>query len=473
MFCRKTKIVCTIGPATNSKEALGRLLDAGMDLARLNLSHGNHDEHAETIRTLREVAKERQKNLSVLMDLPGPKIRTGDLKKDGVLLKEGSEFALTTQDVQGDESRVSVSLKTLPRDVRVGDTVLLSDGTIRLLVDRLQGETIVCRVVSGGVLRPRQGINVPGVRLSVKTLTDADIAHVAFGLKEGVDFIAMSFVRDPEDILKLKDLIQEKGKSTPVIAKIEKHEAAEAFLGILEVTDAVMVARGDLGLEVPIERVPCLQKTIVKAANRVGKPVIVATQMLESMVLSPMPTRAEVSDVANAIFDGADAVMLSEETAIGKHPDTAVAMMAKIAKEVELALDYEAILAEREPYQLPKVDDAIAHQACHAALQLKASVIVAYTSTGSTARRLSKYRPKAPILAVTPSVQTARELCLNWGVLPYFVKDLGQVEEVFSVAEAISKDSGLASQGDLIVITAGLPWKVPGNTNLIKVQQIA
>lgn len=473
MFCRKTKIVCTIGPATNSKEAVGRLLDAGMDVARLNLSHGSHEEHARTIRMLRETASERQKNLAILVDLPGPKIRTGDLQKEGVILKEGSEFTLTTQDVPGDESRVSVNLKTLPRDVRAKDMVLLSDGTIRLLVDKVEGERVVCRVVAGGRLRPRQGINVPGVRLSVETLTEADLTHLAFGLEEGVDFIAMSFVRDPEDILKLKGLIQEKGKSTPVIAKIEKHEAAEAFPRILEVTDGVMVARGDLGLEVPIERVPCLQKAIVKAANRLGKPVIVATQMLESMVESPMPTRAEVSDVANAIFDGADAVMLSGETAIGKYPDRAATMMAQIAKEVELALDYEALLAEREPYQLPKVDDTIAHQACHAALQLKASVIVAYTSTGSTARRLSKYRPKAPILAVTPSVQTVRELCLNWGVLPYFVKDLGQVEEVFTMAESISKNSGLARPGDLIVITLGLPWRAPGTTNLIKVQQMA
>jgi pyruvate kinase len=257
------------------------------------------------------------------------------------------------------------------------------------------------------------------------------------------------------------------------VAKIEKHEAAEAIFGILEAADAVMVARGDLGLETPLERVPVLQKAIIQAANRLGKPVIVATQMLESMVQSPMPTRAEVSDVANAIFDGADAVMLSEETAIGRYPDLAAATMAKIAHEVERALPYESLLAAREHFQLPQVDDAIAHQACHAALQLGAKVIVAYTSTGSTARRLAKYRPKAPILAITPSVQTARELCLNWGVIPFFVPDLGQVEEVFTMAEAVSKQTGLANPGDLIVITAGLPWKVPGNTNLIKVQQLA
>jgi pyruvate kinase len=471
-YRRKTKIVCTIGPGSSSHKMVERLLDAGMDLARLNLSHGSHEEHAKTMQTLRETAKARQKNLAILLDLPGPKIRTGDVKDDGVSLKEGEAFALKTEDMVGDERRVSVSLKTLPDDVKPGVMVLLSDGTIRLLVERVQKREIFCRVVSGGVLRSRQGINVPGVRLSVEALTEDDEKHLAFGLREGVDFVAMSFVRDQSDILKLKRLIGEQGKGVPVVAKIEKHEAAEAIFGILEATDAVMVARGDLGLETPLERVPVLQKAIIQAANRLGKPVIVATQMLESMVQSPMPTRAEVSDVANAIFDGADAVMLSEETAIGRYPDLAAAMMAKIAHEVERALPYESLLAAREHFQLPQVDDAIAHQACHAALQLGAKVIVAYTSTGSTARRLAKYRPKAPILAITPSMQTARELCLNWGVIPFFVPDLGQVEEVFTMAEAVSKQTGLANPGDLIVITAGLPWKVPGNTNLIKVQQL-
>jgi len=324
-YRRKTKIVCTIGPGSSSQNMVERLLDAGMDLARLNLSHGSHEEHAKTMQTLRETAKARKKNLSILLDLPGPKIRTGDVKDDGVSLKEGEAFVLKTEDMVGDERRVSVSLKTLPDDVEPGVMVLLSDGTIRLLVERVQKREIFCRVVSGGVLRSRQGINVPGVRLSVEALTEDDEKHLAFGLREGVDFVAMSFVRDQSDILKLKRLIGEQGKGVPVVAKIEKHEAAEAIFGILEATDAVMVARGDLGLETPLERVPVLQKAIIQAANRLGKPVIVATQMLESMVQSPMPTRAEVSDVANAIFDGADAVMLSEETAIGRYPDLAAA----------------------------------------------------------------------------------------------------------------------------------------------------
>lgn len=472
-FRRKTKIVCTIGPGSSNRSAIERLLDAGMDLARLNLSHGSHEEHAKTIKTLRETAKACRKSLAVLLDLPGPKIRTGEMKNGGVPLKEGETFVLTTQDGVGDERKASVSLKTLHEDVKQGVMILLSDGTIRLVVERVEKGEIFCRVVSGGVLRSRQGINVPGVRLSVEALTEDDKKHLAFGLREGVEFVAMSFVRDADDVFKLKHQIKELGKDVPVVAKIEKHEATEVISGILEATDAVMVARGDLGLEIPLERVPVLQKSIIQAANRLGKPVIVATQMLESMVQSPMPTRAEVSDVANAIFDGADAVMLSEETAIGRYPDLAVVMMAKVAKEVEGALNYEGLLAAREHFQIPQVDDAIAHQACHAALQLGAKAIVAYTSTGSTARRLAKYRPKAPILAITPSIQTAGELCLNWGVFPFFVPDLGQVEEVFTMAETVSKQTGLANKGDLIVITAGLPWKVPGNTNLIKVQQLA
>ena len=469
---RKTKIVGTIGPASSSSQMLEKLARAGMNVARLNFAHGTLEEHAKSIQAIRDVSARLGIPLAILQDLPGPKVRTGRLERKEVWLKEGDDFSLTGKEIIGNEHRVSVNLPAFLNDLNPGDSVFLNDGAIQLEVIATTDIEVKCKVVVGGLLTVNKGINVPGVRLSIPSITSKDLADLAFGLEQGVDFVAVSFVRESSDIVRVKQFLREKGADVPLIAKVEKHEAVDDIDNIIAEADGIMVARGDLGVEMPLKRVPTVQKGIIRKCNQAGKPVIVATQMLESMINSIRPTRAEVSDVANAIFDGADAVMLSGETAIGGYPVETVTMMAHIATEVEKTLPYKRILLERGEQVIPQTDDAISYAACHMSQQLGAACIVAYTSSGSTALRISKYRPEAPILAITPSDNVARRLILSWGVNPYLAPELVNVEDIFHGAAQLSLKTGLARSGELVIISAGIPMGVPGRTNLIKVQRV-
>jgi len=469
---RRTKIVCTIGPSTSSASMIKELLQAGMDVARINFSHGTHKEHASYIRTLQQAAKQAGVPLGIMQDLPGPKNRTGKLKKGAIELTENADFVLTTKEVLGDEHRVSVGLPDLPKNVKPGDMIFIDDGAIELKVVATSKTEVSCQIVTGGKLGEDKGINIPGITWDAPTITEEDWNHLLFGLKNNVDFIALSFIREANDVIKVRSFLQKKKKTPALIAKIERREALDNLDEILKVADGAMVARGDLGIEIPIQRVPIVQKEIIQKCNRLGKPVIVATQMLESMVNSPRPTRAEVTDVANAIFDGADALMLSEETAVGSYPVEAVSMMSQIALEAETALPYEEILTNKGKDLQPQTDDAISYAACHTAHQLGAAAIIAFTSSGSTARRVAKYRPKVPILAITPSQVTQRQLSLSWGVRAFQIPEPSKIAMLFARGARVAKRTGLAQDGDLVVITGGVPIGVSGSTNLLKVERV-
>ncbi len=469
---RRTKIVCTIGPSSSSAETIRKMLQAGMDVARINFSHGSHKEHATVIRTLRAAARETGFPLAIMQDLPGPKNRTGKLKDGVIELKEGARFILTTRQLLGNQHMVSVELPELPRKVRPGDAVYLDDGAIRLKVVDTTATDVDCIVVSGGRLGEEKGVNVPGVDWDAPAITDEDWEHLRFGLKHEVDFVALSFIEEAADIRRVKEFLRQGNNIPAVIAKIERQEALDNLDEILDAADGAMVARGDLGIEIPLPRVPVVQKEVIKKCNRLGKPVIVATQMLESMVSSPRPTRAEVTDVANAIFDGADAIMLSEETAIGDYPVESVSMMAQIALEAEAALPYEEVLLNKGKDVQPQTDDAISYAACHTAHQLGAAAIVAFTSSGSTARRVSKYRPRAPILAITPNRSTQRQLSLSWGVRAFHFPEPSRLTVLFARGARLAKRTGVARKGDIVVITGGVPIGVPGSTNLLKVERV-
>ncbi len=469
---RRTKIICTIGPATESPATVEELIRGGMNLARLNFSHGTHEEQAARIRTIRDVSTALDIPVAIIQDLPGPKVRTGKLKARAATLKAGTAFVLTTRNIVGDEHAVSVSLPGLPDSVDPGDIIFLNDGAIKLEVTGRTGSDVTCRVVVGGLLEPEKGINVPGVNLRVPSQLDTDRNDLLFGIEHGVDFIALSFVRAVNDVLAVKSFLDDRGADIPLIAKIEKWEAWQDIDRIIAAADGLMVARGDLGVEIPLEKVPLVQKEMIRKCNRAGKPVITATQMLESMIESPRPTRAEVTDIANSIFDGTDAIMLSGETAVGRYPLEALRVMTRVALEIEPALAYEKIMAEKGADLEPVTDDAIAYAACHTARQLKAAAIVAFTMSGSTARRVAKYRPGIPILAATPSPTQRRRLLLPWGVYPFEVPDPGSVQDLFAEAVRLCKETGIARHGDLAVVTAGLPIAIPGTTNLLKVERV-
>jgi pyruvate kinase len=469
---RKTKIICTIGPASESYQMLEKLARAGMDVARLNFSHGTYEEHAQRIENVRRVSRAVGRPLGVLQDLPGPKIRTGKLKADKVWLQDGAEITLTTESILGDEHRVSVTLDSLARDVHPGDSIFVNDGIIRLEVQDTTDTEIRCLIVAGGVLTQMKGINVPGVKLSTNAVTNEDLRHLAFGLEHGIDFVALSFITNAGDINKAKEFIRASGADVPVIAKIERSEALKNIDEIIQAADIVMVARGDLGVEVPLRRVPIEQKTIVAKCNVVGKPVIVATQMLESMVYAPRPTRAEASDVANAIFDGADAIMLSEETATGSYPVQTAGTMAGIAIEAAGALPYQAILSKKVDSVIPQPDDAISYAAVSIAEQVGANAILAFTTSGSTAMRVAKYRPKCPVLAITTNERILRRLTLVWGLTPLLTEEYRSMEELYATGSDLARRAGVAGTGDLVVMTAGVPFSVAGNTNILKVHQL-
>jgi pyruvate kinase len=469
---QKTKIVCTIGPATGSSSAMEELIKAGMNVARLNFSHGTHEDHAGYIRNIRKAASKLNTPVAILQDLAGPKIRTGQLAKKEVQLKEGSFFTLSKLKVPGDEHSVSLNLPELIGNLKRGDVIFLDDGAIKLEVADTSPKAVKCRVIVGGVLGWEKGVNVPGVRLNVPSSTEKDFNDLLFGIKQEVDFVALSFVREANDIIRVRKFLKKRGADIPIIAKIEKWEACERLDEILVASDGLMVARGDLGVEIPIERVPLEQKEIIKKCNHEGKPVITATQMLQSMIDAPHPTRAEVTDIANSIFDGTDAIMLSGETAVGRYPVEAVQVMMKIALITEAALPYSKMLLDKGADLEPQTDDAISYDACHTAHQLGAAAIVAFTKSGSTARRVAKYRPGTPIISATPSPEQRRRLLLSWGVYPYEVPEPSDVTELLAQGVKLSRDTGVARKGDLIVITAGIPINVAGTTNLLKVEKV-
>jgi pyruvate kinase len=466
MTFRHSKIVCTIGPASSDPAILRRLLDAGMDVARLNFSHGSHSQHLHCIQALRAAANKLGKPIAILADLQGPKIRTGTLSGGvPVTLRSGQDFTITTAKVAGDANRVSTVFLPLPKEVHRGDRILVSDGLIELRVENVRGKDVNCRVINGGALGEHKGINLPGVKLRVPALTAKDKADLHFALAQGVDYVAVSFVRRPEDVVLAKSLIRRAGKETPVIAKLEKPEAIENLDGILRVADGVMVARGDLGVEMSPERVPVVQKNIIARAREFRRPVITATQMLESMTENPRPTRAEASDVANAIFDGSDAVMLSAETASGKYPVEAVSMMARIIEEAEASVSEFPRPSTQEKL---KVAETVAELVCHASRELHMKWIVVFTHSGFTARLISRYRPMVPIAAFSPEPETRRRLALVWGVAPLDIPDLRKVDQLAEISEKRLLEEGLAKEGDTIAIVAGTPMGVRGTTNFMK-----
>ena len=469
----KARIVCTLGPASQESETLARMLDAGMDVARLNFSHGTHDDHARLITRVRDAAARSGEALCLLQDLQGPKIRIGDLVTPTIDVPTGSTLRITTEAVHGRPGRVSTTFEQLPGEVHPGDTILLDDGKLRLTVRRIEGCDVICDVVTGGKLSPHKGINLPGVAMSIPALTPKDLDDLAFGIANEVDYTALSFVRSAEDIRALRAAIQNITGNTayhPIIAKIEKPQALDNILAIIDEADAIMVARGDLGVEVPPEEVPLHQKSIIAQCNTAGKPVIVATQMFESMISNPMPTRAEASDVANAVLDGADAVMLSGETSVGAYPVEAVTMMTKIIHNVETNVTTTHLTPGPEAHGH---QEALGRAACVLAEHIGASAIVAVTQSGATARVVSRYRPRTPIVAVTTTPATLRQLSLVWGVRGLLVGErYPDSDRTLRAVEESLMEAGVLRSGDAYVLIAGQPLFAGGGTNFIKVETL-
>ena len=470
-----TKIVCTIGPSSQAVDRLVTLIRAGMDVARLNFSHGSHDEHLGVIRNMADASKQTGEAITILQDLSGPKIRTGVVKDHSVTLKEGQRFIFTIDETVGDEKRVSTTYKALPKDVRKGDTILVDDGKIKMTVVGATTRDVQCEVLNGGILSDKKGMNLPGVKVSASSLTEKDLDDLKFGLENDVDYVALSFVRKAEDIRHLREVIIREGKKgikIPIIAKIEKPEAVENIDEIIAESDCIMVARGDLGVELPPEEVPLIQKMIVRKCNEAGKPVIIATQMLESMIESPRPTRAEANDVANAVLDGTDAVMLSAETSVGKYPIESVTTMDKIIRQAE-TVRHDRLDEREEGTRNVDRFDAIARAAAVLAKQLNATAIVPLTHSGSTALRISKYRPTAPILAITGRERILRRLNLVWGVRGLIVPGFeAAAETAFERIQDELLKLGYVQKGDYVVFTAGIPLMSKGTTNTIKVERI-
>ncbi len=470
---RRTKIVCTIGPVSRSKESIQKLIEAGMDVARLNFSHETREIHGRVMAEIRDVSDRLGRPVATLQDLAGPKIRVGPIENGPITLTPGQTFTLTAREIPGSIDRVSITYPNLPGEVRPGDCLLLSDGDLELVVEEISGEDIRCRVVVGGPLNSFKGINLPARSIRIPSLTDKDREDLAFGVQQGVDYIALSFVRTAGDVEEARSLIREAGGNTPIIAKIEKREALENIEEILRVVDGLMIARGDLGVETPIEEVPKVQKRLIGLANRAGKPVITATQMLRSMVDSPSPTRAEVTDVANAILDGTDAVMLSEETAVGNHPFKAVEIMSRIAESTEESFPFHEWTSKFGRGSEKSQQEAVAHSACQLAESIGASAIIACTQSGSTTRLVSKYRPSQPIIAMTPDEMTGRQLAIIWGSVPLQIEKTENLDEMEREAIHLAQESGLVKSGQTIVLIAGYPMHVSGTTNLIKVCQVS
>lgn len=468
---RHAKIVCTIGPASWNIETIRELFDAGMDVARINMAHGSYDDHKLTISNIRQLERETGYPVAILMDLAGPKLRIGIVEDGSVVLNEGDEFTVTTETINGTKEAVSINYPDLPRDVKRGDTILIDEGLIILEVIGVKGKEVRTKVIEGGPLNSRRGVHLPGVRVSISPLSDKDRLDLAFGLEQGVDWIGLSFVRNADDVRLLKGIIMEGAGKAKAIAKIEKQEAVKDIDRIIEVADGIMIARGDLGIEMPTEEVPLVQKMIINKCMMVGKPVITATQMLDSMIRNPRPTRAEVSDVANAVLDGTDALMLSGETAMGRFPIESVEMMDRTILSAESALSY-CIERGDKKRQRKTATEAISGATCEIATALNASAIITSTQSGETARQVAKHRPAQPIIAVSPSGEVVRQLKLTWGVIPLQAGPSINIDNMFDIAVDAPLKAGLIEKGDLAVITAGVLVNVPGTTNLIKVHRV-
>ena len=470
---KRTKIVCTLGPASDKEDVLTQLVENGLNVCRFNFSHGSHEEHKVRLDLVKKVREKLNQPIAILLDTKGPEIRTGQFGEPEVLLEEGQKFTITMNDVIGTKEMCTVSYKDLAKDVVSGDTILIDDGLVGLRVEEVNGEDIICVVENSGIVKNHKGVNVPGVKINLPAITPKDRSDIEFGISQGIDFIAASFVRKASDVLAIREILEENNATDiQIISKIENQEGVDNLDEILEVSDGIMVARGDLGVEIPTEEIPVVQKMMIKRCNEVGKPVITATQMLDSMIRNPRPTRAEVTDVANAIYDGTDAIMLSGETAAGKYPVEAVKTMATIAKRTEQTLDYNRILKENSKNN-NTVTDAISHATCSTAVDLNASAIITSTSTGYTARMVSKFRPNCPIIATTNNEKVMRQLGLSWGVYTVKSKKAINTDEVIENSIDAAKNAKYINNGELVVITAGVPVGVSGTTNLIKVHVIS
>lgn len=471
---KKTKIVCTIGPASDSEETLRELFKAGLNVCRLNFSHGTHEDHQVRIDRIKKVREELNLPIAIMLDTKGPEIRVKKFANNSVRLTRGQQFTLTTRDIAGNETICSVTYKNLAKEIHPQDRILIDDGLIELRVEQVTDDTdILCTVLSEGIVSNNKGINIPGVKIRLPFLSPQDIEDLKFGVKNKIDFIASSFTRGPADVLSIRKVLEEEnGNNINIIAKIENQEGVDSIDKILEVADGIMVARGDLGIEIPPEQIPLVQKMIIKKTLQASKAVITATQMLESMTHNPRPTRAEVTDVANAIFDGTSAIMLSGETAAGKYPVETVKMMNSIAVTAEASLNYEKILREAAQEHSLTITNAIAHATCSMAMEMNAQVIVTATSSGETPKALSKYKPKVPVVAVTPSQETARRLSLNWGVYPILAPHFKSTDEMFETCIDVAKEAGFVQEGELAVLTAGVPIGLAGSTNLLKVETV-
>ncbi len=467
---KKTKIVCTIGPATESAEVLENLINAGMNVMRLNFSHGDFAEHQNRITNLKKASEKTGKLVAILQDLGGPKIRIGEFEKGVITLKAGQTFTLTTDNVVGNEEKVFINYPLLPKEVKKGGFIMLHDGQKKLEVIDIKGNDIICKVIVGGEIKSRRGVNVPGAYLSISSITDKDRKDVEFGIKNEVDYIALSFVRRPADIEELRGILNKVGSKAKIIAKIETPEALENIDEIIKLADGLMVARGDLAIEIPAEEVPLVQKSLVQKCHAVGKPVIVATQMLESMIKSPVPTRAEVSDVANAIIDGADAIMLSEETTLGLYPLEAVTMMTKVANRVEQELLSNGVINSTEDYS--SVGDVVSFSAVRTAQEIGAKYMVALTRTGRTALFAARHRPVQQIIALTPCQKTANQLMLVYGCYPIVVDDIKSFDKISEIVKEYLVDNKLAKKGETVVVTGGVPIGEVHETNAMYVETL-
>jgi len=470
---RKTKIICTLGPAVDDDELLKGLIEKGMNVARMNFSHGSHEEHKGRLERVRKVIKELNQNVAILLDTKGPEIRTGKFEAKEVLLEEGQSFVLVNDEIIGDNTRCTVSYKNLYQDVKKGTSILMNDGLIELNVEQVKGKDIYCTVMNGGILGNNKNMNVPNAEIMLPALTERDISDIEFAVENNYDFIAASFVRKASDVLEIKKVLERAGDNDiKVIAKIENRQGIDNIDEIIKVADGIMVARGDLGNEIPVEEVPVVQKMLISKCNLAGKPAITATQMLDSMIRNPRPTRAEASDVANAIFDGTSAIMLSGETASGKYPVEAVETMARIAAKAESSIEYWKRYQSNDFQLQQSITNAISHATCTTAMDLHASAIVTVTESGYTARMIARFRPACPIIATTANPKVQKQMALIWGVSAFLIDSANNSEELFDMSVKRAENSGIATTGDLFVITGGSPVGVSGTTNLLKVHVV-
>jgi pyruvate kinase len=470
---RMTKIICSLGPAVDDEKILEQLVKEGMDVARLNFSHGTHDDHQVRVDRLKRVREKLGVPIPLLLDTKGPEIRMGKFEKGAVELKDGSSFILINETIVGNEERATISHKELYKDVKIGTRILINDGLVAMEVVAIEGKDIHCKVLNGGIISNNKGVNIPETDTHLPAITEQDIEDIKFGIRNDFDFIACSFVRKASNVNEIRRILKRYGgEHLKIISKIENREGVDNFDEILKVSDGIMVARGDLGVEIPTEEVPVVQKMIIEKCYRNGKPVITATQMLESMINNPRPTRAESSDVANAVYDGTSAIMLSGESAAGKYPVESVKTMVKIARKAEQSIDYGMKLAMMQFDMMGSITNAISYATCSTALHLKASAIISVTHSGNTARMISRFRPSCPIIATTSCPRVQRQLQISWGVVPLLIREVGSIEDMFEAGVKKALEMEFVKHGDIVVITAGVPAGVSGTTNLLKVHTV-